>query len=433
MASVLVCSTPVTGHVTPMLAVAAGLVARGHDVRFLTGRLFERRVSDTGASFVPLPAAADFDGSNLDEAFPARVGLRGTKGIRFDITEIFMRPGRAQYDAVRAVLAESPADVVLAESLFMGAALLLTEPRSSRPTVINCGIVPLSLASRDTAPFGLGIPPMPGLAGRLRNRLLQILTEKLVFGPVQKYADDVARQISGAAFPVFFMDWPRLADSIAQFTVPGFEYPRSDLPASVHFVGPVSKSGRNTSGNVTEAALPPWWAELDGGRPVVHVTQGTVANKNFEDLVRPTIDGLASDDVLVVASTGGRPVDSLAGPFPGNVRVADYLPYDELMPKTAVLVTNGGYGGVQFALQHGVPVVVAGQTEDKTEVAARVAWSGCGINLRTNQAKPEAVAKAVRTVLSSSSFREASRRIGREIVLSRGVEELADLVEGISR
>ncbi|WP_139004001.1 glycosyltransferase [Arthrobacter crystallopoietes] len=432
MAAVLVCSSPLIGHVTPMLAVAAGLVERAHDVRFLTGKRYKDRVADTGATFVQLPSEADFDDSNLDGAFPGRVGLKGPKGIRFDIKEIFMRPGKAQYEAIQAALSERPADAVLAESLFMGAALLLAGRKSAYPAVINCGIVPLSLASRDTAPYGLGIQPSAGHAGRLRNRALKTFTEKVVFGPVQKYADEVALEVRGTPFPTFFMDWPRAADRIAQFTVAEFEYPRTDLPSTVHFVGPVSQSGTQATESAASAAVPEWWGDLDAGRPTVHVTQGTVANRDFGDLVRPTIDGLADDDVLVVVSTGGRPVEDLAGPLPENVRVASYLPYDELLSKTDVLVTNGGYGGVQFALRHGVPLVVAGQTEDKPEVCARVAWSGAGINLRTNRAKPAAVAKAVRRVLSNGSYREASTRIGRAIQASRGVDELADLVESIS-
>lgn len=438
MASVLVGSSPLVGHVAPLLAVAAGMVEHGHDVRFLTGQRFEEQVVGTGATFVPLPPEADFDDSSLDAAFPGRIGLKGPKGIRFDIQEIFMRPGRAQYEAILAAAAVRPIDVVLAESLFMGAALLLAAPGASRPAVINCGIVPLSLASRDTAPYGLGIAPMPGPLGRIRNRAMKALTERVVFGPVQKYADRVSREVTGSPFPTFFMEWPRAADHIAQFTVPEFEYPRSDLPESVHFVGPVSQGGKGTSGGEGAsggpgtAALPLWWDELDAGRPVVHVTQGTVANRDFDDLVRPTIDGLAQDDVLVVVSTGGRPVDSLQGPLPDNVRVASYLPYDELLAKTDVLVTNGGYGGVQFALRHGVPLVVAGQTEDKTEVCARVAWSGTGINLRTNRATPQAAAQAVRAVLAERSYREASGRIGSAIRASRGVDALADLVAGVS-
>ena len=50
------------------------------------------------------------------------------------------------------------------------------------------------------------------------------------------------------------------------------------------------------------------------------------------------------------------------------------------------MVTNGGYGAVQRALIAGVPLVVAGNTEDKPEVAARVECFGAGVNLRTGNA-----------------------------------------------
>ena len=426
MASVLVCSCPITGHVVPMLAVAAGLVSRGHTVRFLTGQRYAGSVAATGATFLPLPPEADFDDTEPDKVFPDRVGLKGPAGIRYDLTNIFMRPGKYQYDAVQRAIAETPTDAVLSEPLFMGAALLLNTPRASRPAVVNCGITPLSLSSRDTAPFGLGIPPLRGPVGRVRNRAMKVMAEKVIFRPVQKYANEVARNVTGKSFPGFFLDWPRRADLLVQFGVSEFEYPRSDLPDTVHFVGPVSQGGGRDN---TDGALPEWWADLDSGHPVVHVTQGTVANRDYNDLIRPTIDGLANDDVLVVVSTGGRPEDTLAGPLPANVRVSSYLPYDELLPKTSVLVTNGGYGGVQFALRHGVPLVVAGQSEEKVEICARVAWSGTGINLRTNRAKPDDVAKAVRKVLTDSSYRRHAQRIGKAIKASRGVDALVDLVE----
>ena len=56
---------------------------------------------------------------------------------------------------------------------------------------------------------------------------------------------------------------------------------------------------------------------------------------------------------------------------------------------TDVYVGNGGYGGVHFAMEHGVSLVVAGTTEDKVGVTARVARSGAGINLKSN--RPSAV------------------------------------------
>ncbi|SDI96528.1 UDP-glucoronosyl and UDP-glucosyl transferase [Arthrobacter subterraneus] len=84
-------------------------------------------------------------------------------------------------------------------------------------------------------------------------------------------------------------------------------------------------------------------------------------------------------------------------------------------------------------LRHGVPLVVAGQSEEKTEVCARVAWSGAGIDLRTNRAKPDDVAKAVRKVLADPSYGQHAQRIGRAIAESRGVDALVDLVENESR
>ncbi|WP_258566970.1 glycosyltransferase [Microbacterium sp. Se5.02b] len=201
------------------------------------------------------------------------------------------------------------------------------------------------------------------------------------------------------------LDWAGRADAYVQFTVPEFEYPRPDLPAGVTFAGPLPSLA-------SDSTAPDWWADLDGSRPIVHVTQGTIANSDFGQLVLPTIAALAASDALVVVSTGGRPVDALTGRLPDNVRVAEYLPYDRLLPLVDVLVTNGGYGGVQQALAHGIPLVVAGQTEDKVEVCARVGWSGAGVNLRTSTATPAKVASAVERVLTDPSFRANAERIG---------------------
>jgi UDP:flavonoid glycosyltransferase YjiC (YdhE family) len=66
---------------------------------------------------------------------------------------------------------------------------------------------------------------------------------------------------------------------------------------------------------------------------------------------------------------------------PANARVAEFIPFDDLLPHIDVLVSNGGYGGVQQTLGHGVPMVLAGEAADKAEVTARAAWAGVAINL----------------------------------------------------
>jgi UDP:flavonoid glycosyltransferase YjiC (YdhE family) len=95
-------------------------------------------------------------------------------------------------------------------------------------------------------------------------------------------------------------------------------------------------------------------------------------------------------------------------------------------------VTNGGYGGVHYALANAVPLVVAGGGEDKPEVAARVAWSGVGVNLRTGRPKPEAIHRAVRNVLAGSRYRTAAEVAARQIGAAPGVKGLDKLISDLA-
>ncbi|GAA1318880.1 glycosyltransferase [Nonlabens tegetincola] len=394
-------------------------------MRFLTGQRYAEAVRGTGAEFLALPATADYDDTDMNVAFPGRVGKTGVAAIRWDVSNIFLAPAPAQIRAVDDAIVQEPVDAILVENMFIGAVGLLTRPRAERPAVVSLGIIPLGVESRDTAPFGLGILPKPGMLGRVRNAILVVLTKNIIFGGVQKQAEQMMREATGQKLDGFFMSGASKADAIVQFTVPGFEYTRGDLPDTVHFVGPMSRATKN------DGPLPEWWSELDGSRPVVHVSQGTIANTDYDELITPTMTALADDDVLVVVSTGGRPVSTLPSPLPQNVRVAEYLPHDKLLPLTDVYVSNGGYGGVHYALEHGVPLVVAGATEDKAEVAARVEWTGAGVRLQTNRPTPEQVGAAVRRVLVAPSYSEQSKAIGAEISASSGLAGLETVLESL--
>ncbi|HEY1702684.1 MAG TPA: hypothetical protein VGG75_23510 [Trebonia sp.] len=97
-------------------------------------------------------------------------------------------------------------------------------------------------------------------------------------------------------------------------------------------------------------------------RPVVAVTQGTLANRDLSELIEPALAGLAGMDVT------------------------------------------------QQAIAAGVPVIVAGVTEDKPAVAARAAYHGLGIDLQTATPAPEAVTAAVESVLQDDGMRENVRQ-----------------------
>ena len=422
MASIIITSVPAHGHVTPLLSVAENFVKRGDDVRFITGALFADRVRSTGATFLPLPAEADFDDTPIDELFPERAKLKGVKAGAHDIEHVFARPAKLQYDTLIAALAAQPADVVITEPVFLGTAFLLHHPRPTRPAVVMCGIVPLPIDSRDTAPYGLGLQPAR-LLNHQRNSLLAKVTRR-VLRPAFQVIDDLHTEVHGCPWPTTLLNWGRHADALVQFSVPSFEYPRSDAPSTLRFVGPLSATG-------SQAPPPAWWSDLDGSRPVVHVTQGTFANIDYHQVIAPTLRALEGDDVLVVVTTGNRALDTLP-PLPANARAATYLPYDELLPRTSVYVTNGGYGGVHYALRYGVPIVATGGKEDKPEVGARVAWSGVGRRIRSDHPSSRALRRHILAVLNEPSYRRAARRVADDLAAAPGFAGLADVVDRLA-
>jgi UDP:flavonoid glycosyltransferase YjiC (YdhE family) len=284
-----------------------------------------------------------------------------------------------------------------------------------------CGVLPLGLESRDTAPFGMGLAPAR-ILNRPRNAVLAGVNRRVMRRP---YAviNALHRDVHGIDLPGTINDWGRRADAIVQFTVPGFEYPRSDAPESLHFAGPLSATG-------SQAPLPEWWSELDGTRPVVHVTQGTIANIDYEQLIAPTLRALAGEDVVVAVTTGGRPLDTLPD-LPANARAATYLPYDELLPRSSVYVTNGGYGGVQYALRYGVPIVATGGKEDKPDVGARVAWSGVGRRIRSEYPSARVLRREILAVLHDSRYRAASARLAAQVAETPGLDGLAAVVDAL--
>ena len=268
----------------------------------------------------------------------------------------------------------------------------------------------------------MGLPPLGGLGGRVRNGVLRSMTRRL-FRPVDAAAQEVAGRTVGRPVSGPILDWLPRADGVVQLTVPSFEYPRPDAPDTLVFTGPVFAA-------TSEHAAPEWWGELGGSRPVVHVTQGTIANADLSELILPTIEALATSDVLVVVATGGVPTERL-GPLPANVRAAEFLPYDDLFDRTDVFVTNGGYGGTQFALAHGVPIVVAPGKEDKVEVAARVAWAGVGVNVKKQRPTPAALRTAIHAVLADPRYRDAAGRIGDDVAGASGAAGFSAAVDRV--
>lgn len=359
MARILIGVMPFAGHVAPISALVERLIDGGHRVRVYTGKRYRSHFETLGAHVIVWKNAPDFDEHDLRATFPALPKHAGPLATLANLEHIFVRSAAGQAADLGAAYKDEQWDVMAGDQLCLGLALageLIGCPWAS------VSLVPLSLPSAELPPPGLALRPGRGRLGRLRDRLLRgvfsVATARLQRAYEQTRAG--AGLPSGTARLESAWWSPFLICAVG---VPALEYPRTDLPAQVHFVGALTSRGM------------------------------------------------------------------VPGAVPESARVAAVLPYAELLGRTAVMITNGGWGGVLAALGRGVPLIVAGGEIDKPEIAARVAASGAGLDLRTGRPRPARIAKAYEAITRDPRFAERAGEIALELAGHDGTAEVAALLE----
>jgi MGT family glycosyltransferase len=428
---IVLASTPAAGHVNPVAAIGRVLVADGHNALGLSGNAFRKRFECVGAGFRVLPANADPDFQNIAAFVPELKSLpEGTPRLvrsRIVLGRVFIDTIPLQHEALQQILRDVRVDVIISDNAFLGVLPMLLGSRAKRPPIILCGTSILHWERADGAPNFAGLPPATTEARRKEYAAIARERDMALEQPNVSRANEHLKAMGARPLPRnLFESAIELADAHMQLSVPAFEFPRV-LPPSVRFIGalPIIPN---------QVPLPPWAPDLEAGHKVVLVSQGTVANHDFGLLVAPTLAALANEpDLLVIVTTGGRPVETIPGRIPANARLARYLPFEWLLPKVDVFVTNGGYGGVNQALSFGIPLVTAGLTEDKADVNVRVAWFGVGINLATNTPTPGALRDAVRTVLNTENYRVRAARMVHEFAALDTRAEILRIVRQVTQ
>ena len=268
MAHILVATAPVASHFYPVAAVVRELVDRGHTVWWYTGTAFQSKIERLGATYKPMAAAYDYSGMSRDEAFPQLRGLRGISALMETIKALFIEQAPLQMQDILSLLNEFPADILIAEEVGFG--MGFAREKTGLPAVV-IGLSINSFGSKDIAPIGFALPPDRSALGRFRNACLRFLIDSIALRSFKTYIDNTR---IGVGLPILNRS---VLESIVEppdlyllGTIPEFEYPRSDLSASTHFVGTF------TSPPVETFAPPVWWDDLQGDISIVLVTQGTL-------------------------------------------------------------------------------------------------------------------------------------------------------------
>lgn len=423
MSRYLFATVPLSGHVNPGLPLAKRLVEKGHEVVWYSGRHFRERIEATGARFEPFRRATDFRDETVRTQFGKIPSYSLLAHAGYYIRNVFYAPMVACYQDLQEILAAFPADALISDEWFTGA-IPLAE-KGVLPWVMY-GNSPLLLFADNFPTPGTGLMPPRNLYQRKQIQIANGIG-RLLFRPLQHHIDKRRAECGLEKLSTFFsVQNMQTAALVLKFNTEVFEFPHAQLPESVHFVGPILPE----SGTVTSF---PWLDRIrSSAQPTIFLTQGSVDIYDIHKLILPTLKALRHFPVNLLISTGGRDPEPLRKAFPQqHIIIEPYIPYSLVMPFVTMMITNGGYGGVSTALSQGVPLIIAGNSEDKPEIASRIRYCGAGINLNTGRPSPHAIRRAVRAILHEPLFTARARRVQADYTRHDAVSESIDLIEEI--
>jgi UDP:flavonoid glycosyltransferase YjiC (YdhE family) len=416
--SILLAALSGSGAAANLEPLIRALHDRGHSVHVLSDPAEAERVEALGARFVPVP-----DPTLPSMGQRAASPLARLRRLRPNVRQAFLDPIPSQWAAVQRVLAQTPIDVVVADLMFFGAGILAAVPRSERPSLVVIGMVPPPDPDIDVAPYGMGLRPVPGPLGRLRNLVLSRFVARPMVGVLDHEFRDLVRTVTG--YDITGSPWQlaAAADVWAQATVPRFEYPRAAPPANLRLVGPLAP--------VDVAAPPDWWDPRSEPPVVIVRADGRLP---LEHVVVPAIEALQDADsiTLVTGASRERTERAYGRPLPANVHFEQVVPWSRLIPQRTILVSTGDYVHVQHALRIGVPVVVVGASEPQLETKARVAWAAVGIDVPEAQPTSAIIADAIARARADTGIHLAAARIAAQISRTDAEQEICGIVEELA-
>lgn len=419
---ILFANFPADGHFNPLTSLAVHLKDLGHDVRWYSQDIYAAKLQDMNITRYPFIKASQLNQFNLDEVFPARKKINNKiRKLNFDIQHLFISQGPLYYADIRDIKSSFDFDILVCDSAFTG--IPFVKENLKKP-VISISVFPLMESSKDLAPYGLGMMPAQNKVNKWKHALLRKISDHILFSTSNKQMRNVLKEHGIFTAKNVFDVMIQYSSLVLQSGTPGFEYTRSDMSKHIHFVGPLLPHSKQK----TVYNLP---GKLRHYSKKILVTQGTI-EKDPGKIIIPTLEAFRKTDVLVIVTTGGSQTAALRKSYPDeNFIIEDFIPFDDIMPVCDVFISNGGYGGVMMAIQHKLPMVVAGVHEGKNEICARVGYFDLGINLKKEDPDPLLIRAAVKLVLQENHFknnvmmlREEFQKYDPKLILEKHVNAL---------
>lgn len=408
MARFLFYVSPAVGHTLPLVPGLLELQARGHTVH-VRGM----------PSMVPVLRAAGLDASPADDRVlevPVTDYQASTDADRLKAGQVdLIARGRFDGPDLDDAVASFRPDAVLVDVNAYGA-----QTRAEATGLPRALLMPsvLPIPGAGVPPYGLGLAPLRGPLGWVRDAVLWRVVERM-FSRAMLPGLNGLRAEAGLAPLRSVLELWRTPEAVIAVTGAPLEYPRTDLPDHVHLVG-----------------AQPWDVPADRpayldepGDPWVLVTCSTDFQGD-QRLAEVAAEALAGEPVRVLLTMADAYDEVDLSTLPANVRVERFVPHGHVVPDAAAVVCHGGMGIVTRTVAAGVPAVVVPFGRDQPEVARRVAEAGAGVVLRPKRLTPETLRAAVREAIG---MREQARAASRLADPAGAAVRFADAVQTLVR
>lgn len=403
MATILAYTSPALGHFLPISALCAELARRGHAIHLRT----LSSAVDMGQRFGFATDSIDpqIERIELDD-WQASNPIAALKKS----AAVFSRRAECEVADLAEAVARTRPDALIIDVNCWGAQS--AADAGTIPWACFSPYTPL-LRSPGVPPFGLGLTPMRGAPGRLRDAVVRAAVvgrlENIMLSPINAIRAQV-----GAAPAGSLDEHLRRAPLMLIASGKPFQYAETDWGPAVEMIGPcVLDPG--------PATVPAWLEAIE--RPIVLVT--TSSEKQADaNLVQTAIAALADEPVHVIATMPAETSELIAAA--PNATVCRLVPHGMVLDRAVCAVTHGGMGATQKALARGVPVCVVPYGRDQLEVARRAEVAGCGTRLPARKLSPGRLRSKIREAMA---MREGAQRVAAGFAATGGTPRGADLVE----
>jgi UDP:flavonoid glycosyltransferase YjiC (YdhE family) len=366
------------GDIQPLLAIAAGLLARGHAVVAFGDDSVPPKVAPLGIEAVvadpalslgaQYAAAAREDGDLPPEVQGERIRDR-----------LIRWSGRLAPAIEEAVEARHP-DVLLG-GLFGSGPIRLAAERRGLPWV---GV---------NSSFYIG--PSPPRAPELE------------FGPrTPLFRDFFAPNLDSATLVLHASDRE-------------FDFGFDRLPPHHRYAGPLFWDPPGQPPAYLDEPGDPWAlvslsSHTQDDAPIARASLAA-----FEDLPLRTL------------LTVGAHADAQLGPVPANARVERFVPHGPVLERAALMVGHAGHGSVMRALWHGVPMILVPWGRDQGGVAARAEHLGVAAVIPRAGLTTESLGAAARRVLGDRAMADRLTAVSERLRARDPVAEACSLIAAL--